>query len=89
MLFLTARQLLKYPFLLEDIVSFLARGEIFDLFNLEERHELNEVLKMGISFSDEKKNTLVKLHISYVFFFPDSTFIIIFCVRAAPASSPS
>ena len=44
LLFLTARQLLKHKFLLEDIISFLARGEVFGLFNLEERHELNEVI---------------------------------------------
>ena len=42
MLFVTARQLLKHPFLLEDILSFLARGEVFNLFDLDERHELNE-----------------------------------------------
>ena len=41
-LFFTLSQLRDNSFLLEDLESLYTRGEILDLFSLDERHELNE-----------------------------------------------
>ena len=49
-LFLQASQLLKHDFLRGDVDSLYARGEIPDLFSEEEKHQLNEVCLLLLSF---------------------------------------
>jgi hypothetical protein len=42
-IYVTAGQMAKKRFLLNDICSLMVRGEVFQLFSVEERNELNEV----------------------------------------------
>ena len=55
-IYVSAGQLLRYDFILYDVNSLMARGKVFNLFTLEERHELNEsvhthLLGDGLSLS--------------------------------------
>ena len=54
MIFCSACQLKKQDFLLKDICSFLTKGEVSDLFNLEEKHKLNEHIYQRLVAEDER-----------------------------------
>ena len=42
--FMPAAQLLQHDYLMQDVDSLFARGEVPGLFTLEEKHHLNEVI---------------------------------------------
>ena len=68
-LYLTASQLSRQPFVLDDINSLLIRGEVMDLFSVEDKHELNEVMTgcLNVSSLYERKNSQVTAVLWFVF----------------------